>query len=158
MIASTNAFINLGSMERLSYTAVGDAINITSRLEGLNKIYGTHIIVSEAFYREVKNHFVLRKLDCVILKGKSNAMEIYELLAEDKKDLSFDITAYQSKFKRAFSCYQNQKWTEAAEAFMQCLEIYPEDTVASLFIKRIEYFKAHKPSANWDGIWRFEEK
>lgn len=149
---------NLGSSERLSYTAVGDAINITSRLEALNKIYGTQIIVSDAFYREVKKHFILRKIDCVVVKGKEQSMTIYELLAEDKAELSFDSVAYQTKFKRAFSLYQHQKWEEAIQCFNQCLQIYPEDTVAPTFIKRIAYFKRCPPAANWDGVWRFEEK
>lgn len=78
---------NVGSADRLNYTALGDTINIASRLEGLNKTYNTRIIVSEDVYHIIKDQFVLRKLDCVALKGKTLSTNIYELLSEKKSDI-----------------------------------------------------------------------
>jgi len=70
---------NLGSTDRLNYTALGDNVNVTSRLEQLNKIYHTRIIVSEACYQLVKNDFVFRKLETVTVKGRQQSLVIYEL-------------------------------------------------------------------------------
>lgn len=76
---------NLGSTERLSYTAIGDSINIASRLEGANKLYNTQIIVSEPVYLAIKNAFTLRMIDKVTLKGKKEATYLYELIAENNE-------------------------------------------------------------------------
>ena len=145
-------------MERLSYTALGDAINITSRLESLNKIYGTKILVSEVFYQQVKTYFVLRKVDSVLVKGKEAHFNIYELLAEHPSELSFDVVAYKAEFKHAFSLYQHQKWDKSIQHFEKCQQIYPLDTLAPVFIKRIKHLRQEELSPDWNGIWRFEEK
>ena len=146
---------NIGSTKRLNYTAIGDTINIASRLEGVNKYYGTQIIVSESVYQAIKDKFVLRVVDCVMLKGKTESMRIYELLAEYAEELSFDIRRYCEFFSPAFSYYQQQSWDEAIQRFQECCHIYPEDTLAPLFIKRCEYFKTHPPTADWHGIMKY---
>lgn len=136
---------NIGSTERLSYTAIGDAINITSRLEGLNKIYGTKIMVSEDFYQVVKNQFVFRTVDCVTLKGKEEPTFVYELLSEHRDELTFDICIYTLYFENGFTCYRNSLWDEAITQFTECLRVYPNDTVAKVFIHRCEQFKQQLP-------------
>jgi adenylate cyclase len=73
---------NVGSSERLNYTALGDTINMTSRIEKINKIYNTNIIVSDSVYEEIKDRFTLRRIDTVVLTGRTAAIDIYELLAE----------------------------------------------------------------------------
>jgi len=100
---------NIGSAERLNYTAVGDAINIASRLENINKIYGTKIIVSEDVYQFIKDQFVLRMLDHVTLKGKAKVSYIYELIAEDVNQIPYDIHAYSTQFSKGFAFYQKTR-------------------------------------------------
>jgi adenylate cyclase len=149
---------NMGSSERLNYTAIGDAINFANRLEGINKVYGTNIIVSEAFFKKIQHDFVLRKVDYIVVKGRTSAGFIYELLAENKQDLSFDIDLYRSAFDKGFAAYQNQEWDEAIRCFSECLNIYPQDKVAPIFIDRCKIFKDSLPMQGWQGIWYFEGK
>lgn len=132
---------NVGSAERLNYTALGDAINVTSRLEALNKIYKTKILVSETVYLLLKDKFVLRHIDAVALKGRTAVSAIYELLSDNKQTLSFDVDAYRATFDQGFAAYQAKNWDEALSYFRRCFSIYPEDSVAPLFIERCENFR-----------------
>lgn len=148
---------NVGSSERLDYSAMGDSVNVANRLEGVNKIYGTYILVSEEIYKIIRYDFVLRKIDRLAVKGKKESGDIYELLAENKNELTFDIDTYQKEFENAFNAYQARHWSEAMVHFDHCLEIYPEDTVAPVFIKRCKKYLKHPPR-HWDGVWRLVEK
>jgi adenylate cyclase len=149
---------NLGSSERLNYTAIGDTINIANRLVQMNKIYGTQIIVTQKVYEVLKNHFIMRKIDLATLKGRAESHDIYELMSFDKKTLSFDIDQYTDIFDRAFQYYQQRKWDEALALFSECLKVYPEDTVAIVFMNRITQFKINPPTATWNGEWNIIEK
>ena len=134
---------NLGSSERLNYTAIGDTVNITSRLEHVNKRYKTKIIVSEAVYKLIKDKFVLRLVDSVVIKGRTEAISIYELLGDDRAKMKFDVAAYEVEFARGFTAYKLKEWDEAEMYFRRCIEIYPEDSLAPLFIARCEVGKAN---------------
>lgn len=149
---------NLGSKERLNYTAIGDTTNMASRLEGANKLYGTQIIVSESMYKIIKEDYILRMLDYVMLKGKSEAIFIYELIAEKHDPIPYDIATYNSYFAKAFMAYQHHYWDRATKYFTFCSQIYPADRVAPVFIKRCHYLQVNPPAADWNGIWRLNEK
>lgn len=127
---------NVGTSERINYTAVGDTINITSRLENINKIYHTHIIVSDTVYEIIKDKFILRLLDHVVVKGRRKPIYIYELMGDDKRQIPFDIDSYRSEFDKGFAAYTHQQWDLGLRQFQKCKTIYPEDAVAELFIQR----------------------
>jgi len=149
---------NLGSSERLNYTAIGDSINIASRLENINKIYGTQIIISDTVYQAIKDQFQTRMLDRVTLKGKIEPYYIYELISDNANDLTYDLDQYKQVFENAFSAYQRQEWDTAINYFDTCLRIYPDDNVAKLFIARCEKFKSNTSTDTWNGIWALNEK
>lgn len=149
---------NIGSKERLNYTALGDSINMASRLESINKLYGSQIIVSENVYHIIKRQFILRMLDYVYLKGKTEPTYLYELIAENDSPPPYDLEKYSDLFHSAFHAYQQKNWQTAVELFNACLFIYPNDTIAPLFISRCQFLMKNPPDATWNGAWLLVEK
>lgn len=143
---------NVGSEDRLSYTAVGDSVNLCSRLQDLNKIYGSKIIVSDATYNIVKNKFKFRLLDRVIVRGKIHEIFAYELLTP-QDPLFCKIAEYNNQFQTAFTFYQQGNWDQAINSFESMSKIYAEDKLLKIYLERCHNFKNNPPS-NWQGIWR----
>lgn len=141
---------NMGSYERFDYTAMGDTINLGSRLEGLTKSYGVQIIASESTKKAVKGKFIFRKLDLVRVKGKNKPITIYELIcrAKDKHDAD-KIISYETGLK----LYLDKKWDKAIKEFEKV-----NDFASKEFIKRCKEFKKNPPAKDWDGVWVMKSK
>ena len=154
---------NMGSSLRYGYTALGDSVNLSSRLEGLNKDYGTHIIVSETTYRAATDDgFVFRELDLLRVKGKLQPVTIYQLLGR-KEDFPSDGSAasltYQlEQFSRARELYGGRRWEAAHRAFEDFLAKWPKDGPALLYLERCQRYLADEPSADWDGVFTMTHK
>lgn len=129
---------NVGSSERLSYTALGDTINITNRLEGINKDYNTKIIVSDTVYQDIKDKFILREVDNVMLKGIARPMKVYELLGDNMLDIKFDIDAFRQEFELGLTTFHQDKYDLALDHFSRCLRIYPDDYLVPKFIRQCQ--------------------
>jgi adenylate cyclase len=114
-------------------------VNIASRLEAINKIYKTHMIVSKPVYEEAKHQFFFRLIDSVKVKGRSQSITIYEVLGNVLRHISFDLQAYNAEFEKGFSYYQQSQWLDAMIHFQQCIVIYPKDRIAPLFINIPQY-------------------
>ncbi|MEC8025637.1 MAG: adenylate/guanylate cyclase domain-containing protein, partial [Myxococcota bacterium] len=147
---------HFGSTERLYYGAIGDGINATSRLEGLNKFYGTSILISESTRQLVDDAFHARRIDKVAVKGKSLPITVYELLGT-ADDPTIDMT-WVNRWETAYSCYLKREFSDAKTQFEMLLEQRPGDTAARLFIDRCQRFAQKAPPPDWDGVHQMNTK
>jgi hypothetical protein len=130
-------------------------VNLASRLEGLNKFYGTRILVSEATLRAAGGTVLARVVDRVAVKGKEQATGIYELLAMRAEATAGQLEA-AARTAAAFDHYRNQRWAEALE-ILQGTPGEP-DGPARLLIARCQYYQGAPPGPEWDGVFRHHEK
>ena len=147
---------NMGSSSRFDYTAMGDNVNLASRMEGLNKIYGSNIIITEKTQKVIKNNFETRMLDAVKVKGKKKPIFIFELISAKDK-LSKKQIDFIKSFETGLNLYFEKKWKPAIKSFEEALGIM-DDMASNIFIKRCQEFIKKPPSQDWDGVWEFKTK
>src|SRR6266404_4121496 len=154
---------NMGSVLRYGYTALGDTVNLSSRLEGLNKDYGTHVLVNETTYAATKDDgFVFRELDLIRVKGKLQPVTIYELIGRAGQNSVYgtpeDVRARISLFQQARLLYRKRQWAEAQKTFQMILDKWPDEGPSRTYWKRCQDYLFDEPSSGWDGVFTMTHK
>lgn len=149
-------FGNMGSEQHLALTVMGDNVNLGSRLEGTNKTYGTNIIASESTVRAAGDAIVARELDLIRVKGREEAVRMYEILGTGDERQRWEPLIRE--FERGLAHYRSRRWDEASACFERVLGLKPGDGPAQLYLERCARFAADPPPQAWTGVTVMETK
>jgi len=149
---------NIGSKKRMDYTIIGDGVNLASRLESACKQYGTHILISEFTYKQLRGTYRTREVDLVVVKGKTQPVAIHEVLDYHTEDTYPQLIDALGYFRDGLTKYRRGQWSDAEALFSQVLLLNPADSSAKLYVERCRYLAANPPGEGWNGVWVMESK
>jgi adenylate cyclase len=147
---------NMGSARRFNYTIMGDNVNLASRLEALNKAYGTRLIIGEKTCQAVRDKMVVRELDLIRVKGKKTPVKIYELLGP--LDEAERYRSLIERFEAGLAAYRHAQWETALARFEELRREHGEDEPTRLFIERCRQLLQEPPAGEWDGAFVMKTK
>ncbi|HEU0148905.1 MAG TPA: adenylate/guanylate cyclase domain-containing protein [Bradyrhizobium sp.] len=157
-IATGEALVgSIGSEFMMSYTVMGATVNLASRLEGANKVYGSRCLISEATASVGAAAIEVREIDRVIVVGQTQAQTVFELMGA-KGALSPEQMQLRDIYAEGLAAYRSRDWNAALAAFAAALAVVPSDGPSTALVSRIERLKRDPPPADWDGAWKLEYK
>ncbi len=143
---------NVGSTNRLSYTVIGDEVNLGARLEAANKYYGTYTMISESTYELAKDHIEARELDMIRVVGKEKPVKVYELI-DRKGEVQGTKREVLGLYEDGLKMYRKKEWQKAIAMFQKALNKDPHDGPSLTYIERCKAYVQDPPPENWDGIY-----
>ncbi|HYB42918.1 MAG TPA: adenylate/guanylate cyclase domain-containing protein, partial [Candidatus Methylomirabilis sp.] len=147
----------VGAPTAKTFAAIGDTTNLASRLEGVNKVYGTTVIAAEETHRLAQHVVEGRELDVVIVLGKSEPVRIFELLGRAGQ-LESGLLELRDLYADGLAAYRRQDWDIAEQRLTDCLRLRPDDGPARVLRERVALFRATPPAPDWNGVWSLAEK
>jgi adenylate cyclase len=148
---------SIGSELMMSYTVMGDTVNLASRLEGANKVYGGHILVSEATVVGAGPAIEFREIDRIVTLGQTCPQTVFEVMGH-KGLLTPSLLELRSQFAAGLSAYRERRWEDSHRAFNAALAAVPDDGPSLTFLSRLDSLNAVPPGDDWDGSWHLEQK
>ncbi|MBF0318319.1 MAG: GAF domain-containing protein [Nitrospirae bacterium] len=149
---------NIGSPKRMDFTMIGDGVNLASRLESACKQYGARILITENTYNKLHGIYQIRDIDDVIVKGKTKAVKIYEVLDYHTEETFPCLMETSGYFREGRKAYHSGDWEHAVKLFRESLKLNPADKLSEIYIERCEKLKASPPPGTWDGVWTMKSK
>jgi adenylate cyclase len=143
----------LGTQYRMQYDVMGNGVNLAARLVGMNRHYGTFMLMTDGTYQHVNSLFVVRKLDRIRVVGIPKALRLYELIGEDGKIGQAQEKGLISTFHQGLEHFENRQWKAAKESFSECLRSDPADGPSKVFLQRCQDFEEKEPHSDWDGVF-----